>query len=218
MEEGPTGGGQGTKMGTEVLNIQRAQGGKGMWEENVHDRTEATEIEPPKDAAKETDFGNEPEAKPQLETENGPEAKPQLKAENGPEVKAQPEGGRPPEAEPQPEAGSRPEAESDTLTAGAEGGSENNGGSAPRGDGRILESLAEIGDRLSGQQDSMAKMQTEIREMHRLYHNEFAGRLKTMQEELEEYHEIDRGRVFDDILREIARIYSDNEGRNKQIC
>ncbi len=54
-------------------------------------------------------------------------------------------------------------------------------------------------------------MAADVREMHKLYHNEFAGRLKSMQDELECYHEIDRGRAFDDVLREVARIYCDNE-------
>jgi len=55
------------------------------------------------------------------------------------------------------------------------------------------------------------KLSTEMRELHRLYHNEFAGRLRSMQDELERYHEIDRGRIHDGVLGEIARIYSDNE-------
>lgn len=52
---------------------------------------------------------------------------------------------------------------------------------------------------------------TEVREMHRLYHNEYAGRLKSMQEELDQYHNADRGKAFDDILGAIARIYGSNE-------
>lgn len=63
-------------------------------------------------------------------------------------------------------------------------------------------------DALNG---SYKKLAVDVKEMHKLYHNEFAGRLRTMQEELDRYHEIDRGRAFDDILREIARIYCDNE-------
>jgi hypothetical protein len=55
-----------------------------------------------------------------------------------------------------------------------------------------------------------AKTAVEIREMHKLFHNEFSGRLQSMQEELERYHEIDKGRIYDDILREIAKLYSDN--------
>lgn len=51
----------------------------------------------------------------------------------------------------------------------------------------------------------------EIREMHRLYHNEFAGRLKSMQDELDQYHSADRGKSFDGILSAIARIYGNNE-------
>jgi hypothetical protein len=59
--------------------------------------------------------------------------------------------------------------------------------------------------------ESSGKTAGEMREMHKLYHNEFAGRLKSMQEELDRYHEIEKGRVFDDILGELARLYSDNE-------
>ena len=47
--------------------------------------------------------------------------------------------------------------------------------------------------------------------MHKLYHTEFAGRLKAMQDELEQYRKIDKGRAFDDILSAIARIYGNNE-------
>ena len=51
----------------------------------------------------------------------------------------------------------------------------------------------------------------EVREMHKLYHSEFAGRLMSMQNELDQYRKIDRGRAFDDILSSIARIYVNNE-------
>lgn len=52
---------------------------------------------------------------------------------------------------------------------------------------------------------------SEVREMHKLYHSEFAGRLKAMQDELEQYRKIDKGRAYDDILAAIARIYGNNE-------
>lgn len=52
---------------------------------------------------------------------------------------------------------------------------------------------------------------SEVREMHKLYHSEFAGRLKSMQDELEQYRKIDKGRAYDDILGAIARIYGNNE-------
>ena len=55
------------------------------------------------------------------------------------------------------------------------------------------------------------KIFTELRELHRLYHNEFAGRLKSMQDELDTYHKADRGHAFDGILLAIARIYGNNE-------
>lgn len=71
--------------------------------------------------------------------------------------------------------------------------------------------LEKIEHHIEEQADSYKKMAADVREMHKLYHNEFAGRLKSMQDELERYHEIDRGRIFDDVLREVARIYCDNE-------
>lgn len=58
--------------------------------------------------------------------------------------------------------------------------------------------------------ESSAKTAGEVREMHKLYHNEFANRLQSMQEELERYRELEKGRVFDGILGEVARLYSDN--------
>lgn len=71
--------------------------------------------------------------------------------------------------------------------------------------------LLQIMDDIAEQKVAVSRISTEVREMHKLYHNEFAGRLRNMQEELDKYHDIDRGRVYDDILREVARIYCDNE-------
>ena len=64
---------------------------------------------------------------------------------------------------------------------------------------------------LSETAEASKKAAVEIREIHKLYHNEFAHRLKSMQDELDEYHKADRGRAFDDILSAIARIYGNNE-------
>ena len=52
---------------------------------------------------------------------------------------------------------------------------------------------------------------TELREIHKICQNFQAGRIRSAESELEKYHEIDRGRAFDDILRDIARIYVDHE-------
>lgn len=52
---------------------------------------------------------------------------------------------------------------------------------------------------------------TELREIHRICQNFQAGRMRDAESELEKYHEIDRGRAFDDILRDVARIYVDHE-------
>ncbi|GHU52969.1 hypothetical protein AGMMS49975_09940 [Clostridia bacterium] len=56
------------------------------------------------------------------------------------------------------------------------------------------------------------KIARELREMHRLYHTEFANRLQSMQTEVEHYREIEKGRIFDDVLVNVAKIYSDNVG------
>ena len=58
---------------------------------------------------------------------------------------------------------------------------------------------------------SCEKWSEHMYELHRLYHNEFAGRLKNMQTELEAYRERESFRIFDDILKEIIRIYCDHE-------
>jgi molecular chaperone GrpE (heat shock protein) len=66
--------------------------------------------------------------------------------------------------------------------------------------------------------ESSGKTAGEIREIHKLYHNEFASRLKSMQEELDRYHEMEKGRMFDGILAEIAKLYSGNESLIEEIA
>lgn len=76
-------------------------------------------------------------------------------------------------------------------------------------------------ERLAGElktiAESSGKTAGEIREMHKLYHNEFANRLKSMQEELDRYHEMEKGRVLDGILGELARLYSAYESLPEEI-
>ena len=59
--------------------------------------------------------------------------------------------------------------------------------------------------------DSYVRIAGEVREMHKLYHTEYASRLKSMQDELERYREIEKGRIFDGILGDIARLYNTYE-------
>ncbi len=75
----------------------------------------------------------------------------------------------------------------------------------------VNESLAEIELRLDSINSMENRLLTEVREMHKLYHNEFAGRLVRMQDEIERYHKIESGRIFDDILHSLVEIYSTNE-------
>ena len=48
-------------------------------------------------------------------------------------------------------------------------------------------------------------------DLHRLYQNELAGRIRNMQTELDKYHKRDAGLAFDGIYQEIGRIYVDFE-------
>lgn len=72
-------------------------------------------------------------------------------------------------------------------------------------------SLTQIEVKLESIAGTEQRLLSEVREMHKLYHSEFAGRLKAMQDELEQYRKIDKGRAYDDILAAIARIYGNNE-------
>ena len=83
------------------------------------------------------------------------------------------------------------------------------GETAAEGKGFSLESMDTWLQRISKISEKAA---TEVREMRRLYHNEFSGRLQSMQKELEYYHELEKGRAYDTILSEVARMYCDNYG------
>lgn len=72
----------------------------------------------------------------------------------------------------------------------------------------LIDEMTRVSTAISG---ALAEISSEIHELHRLYHNEFAGRLKSMQDELDRYHDADRGNAFDGILSAIARIYVNNE-------
>jgi molecular chaperone GrpE (heat shock protein) len=71
--------------------------------------------------------------------------------------------------------------------------------------------LQSLSDAMQSMRESTEKISAEVREMHKLYHNEYSGRLRNVQSELDQYHERDRGRTFDGILGEIAKLYSENE-------
>ncbi len=76
---------------------------------------------------------------------------------------------------------------------------------------KILEALGVLAQDQKSMSIFAQKIADDVRGMHKLYHNEYVGRLRDMQEELDKYHEIDREKVFDDILKEIAQIYCNNE-------
>ena len=59
--------------------------------------------------------------------------------------------------------------------------------------------------------DSTSKIAKEIRDLHRLYHGEFTTQIQSMEDELERFRKIEKGRVFDEILADLANLYSKNE-------
>lgn len=81
-----------------------------------------------------------------------------------------------------------------------------------------VDCLKQIEGRLESIAGTEQRLFSEVREMHKLYHSEFAGRLKAMQDELEQYRKIDKGRAFDDILAAIARIYGNNETLSDEVA
>ena len=74
---------------------------------------------------------------------------------------------------------------------------------SPRDDSDMIAQLREISI-------NAGRTTVELRELRKLYHNEFSGRLQSMQEELGHYREIEKGRIFDDILGDIAKLYAEN--------
>ncbi|MCL2548977.1 MAG: hypothetical protein FWE76_07435 [Symbiobacteriaceae bacterium] len=74
----------------------------------------------------------------------------------------------------------------------------------------IQESLDEVSDSIDEIRNASLQSASSMREMHRLLHTEFAGRLRGMQVELDTYRERDRGFVYDSILSELAQIYSNH--------
>lgn len=69
----------------------------------------------------------------------------------------------------------------------------------------------ELMNELKSIQETEASLRTELGGLHVLYHEEFAGRLRSMQAELDHYHELDKGRAYEGILADIARIYDNYE-------
>lgn len=79
-----------------------------------------------------------------------------------------------------------------------------------------MDCLKQMNAKLENIAETEQRLFSEVREIHKLYHTEFAGRLRTMQDELDQYHEIDKGRVYDDILAALARIYNNNENLDEE--
>ena len=71
--------------------------------------------------------------------------------------------------------------------------------------------IAGIQTAIVEQRELTDRIFSEVKEVHKLYHKEYAGRLSRMQKELDAYHEIDRGQHLNEVLLDVARVYCDNE-------
>lgn len=71
--------------------------------------------------------------------------------------------------------------------------------------------LQQIDNKLNNIDKNEQRLFAELREMHKSYHSYFASTLSAMQNELEHYRAMDKGRAYDDILTKIAKIYSTYE-------
>lgn len=54
--------------------------------------------------------------------------------------------------------------------------------------------------------DETKETTSEVKAVRRLYHNNYAKQLSSMQAELDDYHKIDKGRIYEPILRDIAHV------------
>ena len=70
--------------------------------------------------------------------------------------------------------------------------------------------LSLVADGVAKTEGFTVKIMDEIHQLHRLYHNEYAGRLRKVESELHRYQEIEKGRAFDGILSELAGLYVNN--------
>jgi len=78
--------------------------------------------------------------------------------------------------------------------------------------------LLALSEAVDNMRNSSSKIATELHGLHRLYHTEIANRISSMQSELERYREIEKGRIFDDVLSEIAKIYSEYEALINEVA
>lgn len=65
-------------------------------------------------------------------------------------------------------------------------------------------------DKVTVLSDSSKNIEAELRQMHKLYHNEFRTMLDSMEKEQKHYRNVNEGKVFDGILSELAKLYAEN--------
>lgn len=88
-------------------------------------------------------------------------------------------------------------------------GEQRSTGHAP--DPELISKLAFVESSARKHSQIVEEIKAEALALHRLYQNDFAGRIRNMETELERYRKRDAGLAFDGIYKEIAQVYVDFE-------
>lgn len=75
----------------------------------------------------------------------------------------------------------------------------------------LMERIAAVDSGIRDVTESENRILAELKEIHKLYRNEYAGTLREVQRENEAYRKVESGRAFDGILESLAMIYVNYE-------
>lgn len=90
-------------------------------------------------------------------------------------------------------------------------GEEKGGASGENAAAELVSKLALVETAVRKNSQTADEIKAEALALHRLYQNDFAGRIRNMETELERYRKRDAGLAFDGIYKEIAQVYVDFE-------
>ena len=74
----------------------------------------------------------------------------------------------------------------------------------------VKSDLSLVNEKITSIEAFASKAKEDIHGLHKLYHNEYAGRLRKVESDLAHYQNIEKGKAFDGILTEIAKLYANN--------
>ena len=81
----------------------------------------------------------------------------------------------------------------------------------------IKSDISLVNEKITNIEAFISKAKEDIHGLHKLYHNEYAGRLRNVENDLAHYENIEKGKAFDGILTEIAKLYANNAAAAEEI-